>query len=147
MRFAKFALTGLLITGVALTAVVPASAAVGVFVGRGYGPRPWVRPWYGPRVGFYFGAPLYYPYPYPYAYPYGYSPPPPPPAYYDGPTPRDYGPSPSVQPQENSWYYCRDPEGYYPYVQDCRGEWEAVPASPQNSEPPPQDVPPRRLQP
>ena len=28
------------------------------------------------------------------------------------------------------WYYCRDPEGYYPYVQRCNGEWEPVPPQP-----------------
>ncbi len=26
------------------------------------------------------------------------------------------------------WYYCRDPEGYYPYVQYCNVDWEPVPA-------------------
>jgi hypothetical protein len=30
----------------------------------------------------------------------------------------------------NSWYYCRDPEGYYPYVKHCYGSWEPVPAQP-----------------
>lgn len=30
----------------------------------------------------------------------------------------------------NYWYYCRDPQGYYPYVRDCRGSWEPVPAQP-----------------
>jgi hypothetical protein len=28
------------------------------------------------------------------------------------------------------WYYCRDPEGYYPYVKRCYGSWEPVPAQP-----------------
>lgn len=31
----------------------------------------------------------------------------------------------------NYWYYCRDPEGYYPYVQRCNGAWEPVPAQPE----------------
>jgi len=26
------------------------------------------------------------------------------------------------------WYYCRNPAGYYPYVPQCAGPWEAVPA-------------------
>lgn len=25
------------------------------------------------------------------------------------------------------WYYCEDPQGYYPYVQQCNGPWEPVP--------------------
>ncbi|HUO91681.1 MAG TPA: hypothetical protein VMU22_02115 [Rhizomicrobium sp.] len=27
------------------------------------------------------------------------------------------------------WYYCEDPAGYYPYVQQCNGPWEPVPPS------------------
>jgi hypothetical protein len=26
------------------------------------------------------------------------------------------------------WYYCRSPAGYYPYVPQCAGPWETVPA-------------------
>ena len=39
-------------------------------------------------------------------------------------------PSPAyVQPQY--WAYCQNPEGYYPYVQDCPGGWvPVVPAPP-----------------
>jgi hypothetical protein len=29
------------------------------------------------------------------------------------------------------WYYCRDPQGYYPYVKRCYGSWEPVPAEPE----------------
>jgi len=28
------------------------------------------------------------------------------------------------------WYHCDDPEGYYPYVQQCNGDWEPVPPVP-----------------
>jgi hypothetical protein len=28
------------------------------------------------------------------------------------------------------WYHCRSPEGYYPYIRDCHGGWEQVPATP-----------------
>lgn len=28
------------------------------------------------------------------------------------------------------WYYCADPEGYYPYVPQCRVPWQAVPPTP-----------------
>lgn len=34
-------------------------------------------------------------------------------------------------PESNQyWYYCRDPEGYYPYVRECRGRWEPVEPTP-----------------
>lgn len=28
--------------------------------------------------------------------------------------------------EESYWYYCREPEGYYPYVQSCPGGWMKV---------------------
>ena len=28
-----------------------------------------------------------------------------------------------------TWYYCSDPAGYYPYVAQCNIGWQAVPAS------------------
>jgi hypothetical protein len=28
------------------------------------------------------------------------------------------------------WYYCTDPQGYYPYVRECRGSWKKVPPFP-----------------
>ena len=28
-----------------------------------------------------------------------------------------------------NWYYCSNPAGYYPYVTQCYGTWQAVPAS------------------
>lgn len=31
---------------------------------------------------------------------------------------------------DDYWYYCRNPRGYYPYVQTCRGAWQPVPAQP-----------------
>ncbi len=87
----------------------------------------------GPRVivGGYIGYPLYYPYPYPYYYPYGY------------PYSYSYPYEPYVEPQtplylepqvQTEWYYCRDPEGYYPYVTNCPGGWMRVSPTP----PPPQ---------
>lgn len=30
----------------------------------------------------------------------------------------------------NYWHYCRNPEGYYPYVKQCNGEWIKVPPQP-----------------
>ncbi|HXM00217.1 MAG TPA: hypothetical protein VN932_09820 [Rhizomicrobium sp.] len=31
-----------------------------------------------------------------------------------------------------SWYYCENPQGYYPYVQSCNGPWRAVAPTPPN---------------
>ena len=28
-----------------------------------------------------------------------------------------------------TWYYCSDPAGYYPYVTQCKTGWQSVPAS------------------
>ncbi len=53
-----------------------------------------------------------------YQYPYGwdYSP--------------DYGYYGYSQPYSSqTWYYCWDPAGYYPYVTQCHTGWQAVPAS------------------
>ena len=53
-----------------------------------------------------------------YGYPYGwdYSP--------------DYGYYDYSQPYTSqTWYYCSDPAGYYPYVAQCNTGWQAVPAS------------------
>lgn len=30
------------------------------------------------------------------------------------------------------WYYCRNPAGYYPYVQSCAGGWQQVTPQPQS---------------
>ena len=34
------------------------------------------------------------------------------------------------QPQESYWYYCENPKGYYPYVQNCPGGWMKVAPQP-----------------
>ncbi len=74
------------------------------------------RGWRGPRIYWHFpivfGVPWFYPF-------YPYRTPPPvvqqPPAYLRAqPQPTDY------------WYYCRNPEGYYPYVRECPGGWMRV---------------------
>jgi len=79
----------------------------------------------GPHVliGGYFGLPYYYPYGYPsyytYACPY--------PSY-----PYTYAEPPVYveQDQPSYWYYCRDPQGYYPYVTSCPSGWTRVIATP-----------------
>lgn len=87
-----------------------------------------------PRFGFYWGAPVWpraYYYPDPYYQPY-YPPavvtvpPPSPPVYIER--------SPPVTPQQplanGYWYYCSNPEGYYPYVNDCPSGWRQVDPTP-----------------
>lgn len=86
-------------------------ARVGVFIG---GPvwDPW---WWGP----------YYPH-----YPY-YSAPP----VVVQQQPDTYiQQSPPVE-EQNYWYFCKDPEGYYPYVKKCPKGWlKVVPSPPPGEE-------------
>jgi len=30
------------------------------------------------------------------------------------------------EPGQNYWYYCQNPQGYYPYVNNCPGGWMKV---------------------
>ena len=55
-----------------------------------------------------------------YPYPYYYAPPPviiqqQPPVYVQ-----------PQQPEDTYWYYCPDPQGYYPYIRECPGGWMKV---------------------
>jgi hypothetical protein len=78
--------------------------------------------------GPFWGPAWYYPsYYYPFYYPY-YAPvvevPSTPPVYIE-----------RSEPAENSlpsgvWYYCPDSKTYYPYVMECPGGWQTVPAQP-----------------
>lgn len=77
-------------------------------------------------------GPYYYPPPY-----YGYYAPPPPVVY--APPPVVYSPPPvaytPAQPtylsqNAQSWYYCDNPRGYYPYVTSCNTAWRPVAATP-----------------
>ena len=90
-------------------------------------------------IGFYFGAPYpynYYPYPY-YPYPYNYYPPvvvtpAQPPVYVEQgvpPPPSTAQQAPSV-PDNNYWYHCDKPDGYYPYVKECPSGWQKVTPTP-----------------
>jgi len=81
-------------------------------------------PWWGWDPAYYWG----YPYPYPYYYqPY--------PAYYAPPA----GPAPQAPvqatgtPPQQYWYYCDNPQGYYPYVANCSSAWRQVAPTPQAS--------------
>jgi hypothetical protein len=82
------------------------------------------------HVGVVIGGPGYWRYPDPYfypPYPYGY-----PPVVVVPAQPQTYieqAPAPAAQPS-NDWYYCRTPEGYYPYVKQCPGGWQRVAPQP-----------------
>ena len=86
-------------------------------------------------IGLHFGVPVggyYYPAPYPYYYP-PYYPYYAPAVVYRAPQAPVYVEqgmeAPAPQPQ-NSWYYCNDARAYYPYVKECPGGWQRVPAQP-----------------
>ncbi len=80
--------------------------------------------WRG-HVGVYFGDPFwpwgYYP-PYPYYPPVVAVPVPTSPPVYIEREP--------AQPEESYWYYCENPQGYYPYIKSCPGGWKKVVPTP-----------------
>lgn len=82
----------------------------------------------GLSLGFVFGGPLWYPAP-AYSYPYPY-----PPAVVVNPAPRAYierdDRAIARESSPGYWYYCRESNVYYPYVKECAGPWERVPAQP-----------------
>jgi hypothetical protein len=73
------------------------------------------------RIGVFIGAPIaaysYYGYPRYYAPPVYYAPAP--------PTYIEQAP-PAPQQSSNYWYYCRESQAYYPYVQTCPSPWQSV---------------------
>jgi hypothetical protein len=79
----------------------------GIWVGPGWGPGWW-------------GAP----YPYPYPYPYYSSPP-----VVIRQEPQEYIQA-EPQAQQQYWYFCPDPQGYYPYVKSCPKGWMRVVPTP-----------------
>jgi opacity protein-like surface antigen len=126
--------------------VVPAFAQYYPGVAPGY--------WYGPGVGLYYGAPYtwgppgYYGQGYygpGYGYGYGYAVPgytygaPPPMVYIERNQPVTPAQPPApvapaapsgAAPGNDWWYLCASPRGAYPYVRECPGGWERVPAVP-----------------
>src|SRR3984893_3157067 len=75
----------------------------------------WYHGWHGGRYGWWLAGPglawTYYDNPWWGSYP-------------------DYGYYNYSQPYASqTWYYCSDPAGYYPYVAQCNTGWQAVPAS------------------
>ncbi|MCL4746080.1 MAG: hypothetical protein KJZ83_11775 [Burkholderiaceae bacterium] len=100
-------------------------------------PRVYIAPplIYAPFAFPYGGHP--YPYAYPYAYPYGYPyaypypPAPPQPQSYVERPPEpgsDAQPPEGAAPEPGYWYWCTDPQGYYPSVRECPQGWLQVPA-------------------
>ena len=93
---------------------------------HGYGGYYGHRGYYG--YGWFGHYPFgYYPYAYyPYGYPYPsyvYPPYPYPPAQRQYPV--------YVEPEQPFyWYYCQDPQGYYPYVESCPTGWTRVVPTP-----------------
>ncbi len=97
---------------------------------RGYWWGPWgyaYPGWWWPYSGWWWSYPPYvglypyYPYPRSYSYPYNMSPPGgtvEPPAYSQ------------QRGQPYYWYYCENPQGYYPYVKSCPGGWTPVEPKP-----------------
>ena len=94
---------------------------------RGYGGGFRGSIFIGPGFGYGYYDPFYAPY---YYYP------PPSVREYAVPQP-DYLAPPGGPAPEPSWFHCDNPEGYYPYVRSCNGQWQAVPVTPDRGPPPP----------
>jgi len=104
----------------------PPRVGVDVVIGT-----PYPRPYYGPRP-YYPAYPAYpgypgYPYPPVYYPPVVVTPPPVlverPPVYVE----RPQEPEPAAAPAAGFWYWCADPQGWYPDVRECGQGWQAVP--------------------
>lgn len=96
----------------------------GGFRGGFYGPHAF----FGPRIGFGIYAPLWVP-PVYYAPPpvvvqQGYAAP------YAAPPVAPEPPAAAGPANPGYWYYCNSPQGYYPYIRECTGQWMTVPANP-----------------
>lgn len=92
----------------------------------------WIHSRHGGRLGWWWVAGgLWYFYPRPvYPYPNPYVPPvvvqSSPPVYVEQPQSAVSPPAPAAQ----TWYYCAQAQAYYPYVAECPGGWQPVPATP-----------------
>src|SRR5512133_2231681 len=109
-----------------LVGAMPGSSALARGGHGGHGGHVGIGVWLGPG---WWGVPVYPSYYYPY--------------YQEPPIIIQQQPEEYVQPapqeaQPNYWYYCRDAQGYYPYVQRCPGGWMKVVPTP----PPPSTLPP-----
>ena len=93
--------------------------------GRGWGPG------WGPVIGFGLGVGLWelaHPYYPAYSYPQPVIIQQAPPDIYIQQAPQ---PAPAVAQGQAYWYYCQDPQGYYPYITNCPKGWlKVVPTPP-----------------
>ncbi|MCU0938472.1 MAG: hypothetical protein MUC86_04885, partial [Burkholderiaceae bacterium] len=53
-----------------------------------------------------------------------------PPAAPSAPASPSAPPAAAAAPGTQWWYLCSNPRGAYPYVRECPGGWERVPAAP-----------------
>lgn len=96
--------------------------SIGIGFGGFYGPGFFGPGFYGYPYGFGFSQPIYprgY-YATPYAVPQART------VYVQ----RESSAAPAQQTQNNYWYYCRNPEGYYPYIKQCPEGWLQVAPQP-----------------
>lgn len=99
----------------------------GYYGGYGYGGYGFGRYGFG---GYGYGYPSYY-FPPAYAYPPTVIVPATPPVYIEQQAQQQPAQSAQpTQPRANYWYYCKDPDGYYPYVRECPGGWLQVAPQP-----------------
>ncbi len=108
-----------ILAAVAVSALTPVAEAghghghgkTRVYIGGSFwlGPPAWGPAYYGPG----YWGPRYYA----------------PPVYY-APPPVIVQPAPQyverAQADDDYWYYCETPRGYYPYVRSCPGGWMRV---------------------
>lgn len=98
---------------------------IGGFYGPGfYGPAYYGTGFYG--YPYYYGYRSRYYYPRSYGYPSSIIAPASRPVYIQ----REASVAATTQQQTNYWYYCRNPEGYYPYVKQCPEGWLQVAPQP-----------------
>jgi len=126
--------------GIAATDV---SAGNIVYTGGYYYGRGYYGGYYGSGIGIgidaaYWGPSWYYPsyypdypyslYSYPYYYPNSFAP-----IVVEPSTPPEYiemsSPAPAPVPS-GVWFYCPESKSYYPYIKECPGGWQRVPAQP-----------------
>ena len=108
---------------------VPSGATADVhFDARGAHPAPRIEREHARVIVGLGVGPLWYP---GYYYPYYPVPSPvvvtsPPPLYVQPSAPAyiERSGSPPDESRAGYWYYCRHPEGYYPYVKQCPGGWQ-----------------------
>jgi hypothetical protein len=86
---------------------------VGIDIVVPLGWRHYPPPYYSP-------PPYYYPPSYYYPPPPMFVSPPQPPVYIEQP------PAEPVAPPQSYWYYCTDPQGYYPTIKECPEGWLKV---------------------